>query len=375
MKQNLLPILLIGFVFGMFGDTKAQFPIKLPKINTEKPKADQQSPATASGATKSGGKIEPLSPARPDGTPRFLRDTIEIKIQSDSHYWKVPKQDYYTSWVPIVSFDVFFDNSVRMRYTAEWSNPDGTPWFTEPLDVGTSGAAGTVRITKLFSEQIKTNAVVTTGSYGLKIVNTKNNELGAMDDGAEVLVGGMIGSIKKAVTKKPSRNNHTRYANFDLEDASGIVRCIIWPEDYARESEKIEAENIVIIRGKIDRRSREPNLIVNQLMTLDDAEKQFTKHLTIKFTRGLHSDNDVLRTREVLGRFPGKTPVFVLVDSIDKENPDARLRYSLMPPQELRIVPSNELQEALAAVIGRENFLFVAETPKRPTGKPQSVGR
>ncbi len=208
-----------------------------------------------------------------------------------------------------------------------------------------------------------------------RIANTKNSELGAMDDGTEVLVGGMIGSIKKAVTKKPSRNNHTRYANFDLEDASGIVRCIIWPEDYARESEKVEAENIVIIRGKIDRRSREPNLIVNQLMTLEDAEKQFTKHLTIKFTRGLHSDNDVLRTREVIGRFPGKVPVFVLVDSIDPENPDARLRYSLMPPQELRISPSNELQEALTAVIGRENFTFVAEAKKKPTGKAQSIGR
>ena len=208
-----------------------------------------------------------------------------------------------------------------------------------------------------------------------RIVNAKNSELGTMEDGTEVLVGGMIGSIKKAVTKKPSRNNHTRYANFDLEDSSGIVRCIIWPEDYARESEKVVQENIVIIRGKIDRRSREPNLIVNQLMTLDDAEKLFTKHITIKFTRGLHSDNDVLRTREVLGRYPGKVAVFLLVDSVDPENPNGRLRYSLMPPQELRITPSNELQEALTAVIGRENFTFVAEAKKKPTGKAQSTGR
>lgn len=176
MKKNLLVILLVVIVFGLSGDTLAQFPIKLPKINTEKPKTEQQSATTASGAAKSGGKVEPLLPIRPDSTPRFLRDTIEIKIQSDSHYWKAPNQDYYTSWVPIVSFDVFFDNSVRMRYNAEWSNPDGTPWFTEPLEVGTSGAASTVRITTRYSDQIKTNAVVTTGNYGLKIVNTKNNE-------------------------------------------------------------------------------------------------------------------------------------------------------------------------------------------------------
>jgi len=176
MKKSLGVITLIIIVFGVSVEAGAQFPIKLPKISTEKPKGDPKPSITANAPAKAGGKVEPLSPVRADSTPRFLRDTIEIKIQSDSHYWKVPKQDYYTSWVPIVSFDVFFDNSVRMRYNAEWSNSDGTPWFTEPLDVGTGGAAGTVRVTKLFSEQIKTNAAVTTGTYGLKIVNTKNNE-------------------------------------------------------------------------------------------------------------------------------------------------------------------------------------------------------
>lgn len=176
MKLSFLVILLIDVVFGMLVETSAQFPIKLPKVSVEKPKSDEKSAPPENVTARSGGKIEQLWPVRPNSTPRFLRDTIEIKIQSDSHYWKFPKQDYYTSWVPIVSFDLFFDNSVRMRYTAEWSNPDGTPWFTEPLDVGTSGAAGTVRITKLFSERIKTNAVVATGSYGLKIVNTKINE-------------------------------------------------------------------------------------------------------------------------------------------------------------------------------------------------------
>ncbi len=59
-----------------------------------------------------------------------------------------------------------------------------------------------------------------------------NAQLADSEDGDEVMLGGMVGAIKKAQTKKPSRNGHTRYVNFDFEDETGIVRCIMWPEDY-----------------------------------------------------------------------------------------------------------------------------------------------
>src|SRR5207247_2457794 len=53
-------------------------------------------------------------------------------------------------------------------------------------------------------------------------------DLATLNDKAEVRLGGMISSIKRTSTKKPSRNGHTRYANFDFEDVKGSVRCIMW---------------------------------------------------------------------------------------------------------------------------------------------------
>jgi len=229
---------------------------------------------------------------------------------------------------------------------------------------------------EVFGFYLTSHPLTQVGDRLERLVNTKNKELGTMDDGTDVIIGGMISSIKPASTKKPSRNGHTKYANFDFEDSSGIVRCIIWPEDYARDGEKVKKDTIAIIKGRVDRRGREPNVIVNQLLTLEDAEKQFTRHLAIKFRRGVHSDHDVARTREILGKYPGKTSVVVFAESVDSENPNGKLLYTMMPPSELKVSCNNELQEALTAVLGRDNFKFQAEVQKKKAaGVAHSTGR
>src|SRR5690606_31857827 len=99
---------------------------------------------------------------------------------------------------------------------------------------------------------------------------------------------------------------HSKYVNFDLEDPHGVVRCIMWPDDYAREGELVEAEAIVLVKGRIDARGREPNIIVNKIYTLDTAEKEFTRQIMLKLRRGYHGEDDLQRVRRVLGEHPGK---------------------------------------------------------------------
>ncbi len=198
-------------------------------------------------------------------------------------------------------------------------------------------------------------------------------QLADSEEGDEVMLGGMVGAIKKAQTKKPSRNGHTRYVNFDFEDETGIVRCIMWPEEFSRQGELIVPEAILYLRGKVDRRGREPNVVVNKLMTLDDADKEFTKQLAIRFQRGLHAESELVRVREILDRYPGETDVMVVVDSADPKTPETRLRYQLSPPQRLRVSCSANLRRDLAAVLGDENLSFVP-TAARKNGNGHSKG-
>ncbi len=79
------------------------------------------------------------------------------------------------------------------------------------------------------------------------------SELVNLDDRAEVSLAGMVSSIKKAQTKKPSRNGNTKYVNFDFEDPHGMVRCILWPEEFARMGHLVEQDAICYIKGRVDR--------------------------------------------------------------------------------------------------------------------------
>ncbi|MCA9061720.1 MAG: DNA polymerase III subunit alpha [Planctomycetaceae bacterium] len=214
-------------------------------------------------------------------------------------------------------------------------------------------------------------------------VNT-NSELAEMDDGANVLLGGMISSIKLAMSKKPSRNGNSRYANFDLDDPTGIVRCIAWPDDYSRYEEVIKTENVVFVAGRVDRRGREPNVIVNRIFTLDQADKEFTAQVAIKFERGLHTNNDVERVRGILQRFPGATDVILIVDSfLDEATADAsarnadpgeekaapalgnRLRYILTAGSECKVSVGPEFLQELTNAIGETHYDLKAAKQRR----------
>jgi DNA polymerase-3 subunit alpha len=207
-----------------------------------------------------------------------------------------------------------------------------------------------------------------------KYATNSVKDLVELEDGTEVVLGGMVSSIKRATTKKPSRNGHTKYVNFDFEDPSGIVRCIMWPEEFARLGEKVQAEAIRFLRGKVDKRNREPNVIVDAMWTMEEVEKEFTRQIAIKFQRGLHDSRVVNRVRDILQNHPGRSEVMVVVDTADDSRPSCRLRFTSEKPLKMTVSCTKELKTELMDVLGPGHLDFIAE-PKRRNGSSQSVGR
>ena len=116
---------------------------------------------------------------------------------------------------------------------------------------------------------------------------------------------------------------------------------------------------IGFIQGKVNCRGREPSIVVSNLLTLEEAEREFTRQLAIKFRHGVHSRDDMDRTREVLGRHPGRVEVVVIVETSNRDNDDdGPVRYVMTTPSDLRVTCSRELQEELATVLGHGDFEF-----------------
>ena len=196
-------------------------------------------------------------------------------------------------------------------------------------------------------------------------------QLAEMNDGEQVILGGMVSSIKKAQTKKPSRNGHSKYVNFDFEDPSGVVRCIMWPEEFSRLGEKVEPEQIRFLRGKIDKRSREPNVIVDAIWTLEEVEKEFTRQVWVKFQKGLHDLATLQRVRDIIQKHPGKAEIVLLVDTAEG---DSRQRYIAAKPLEQKISVNRDLRRELTETLGEGHVKFIADLKRKPASSG-GVGR
>ncbi len=175
MNKNYFLLWVLIFVATFSLQTvSAQFPIKIPKIpKAERPQEEE--PKNERSEVSPNIQTSRLERPVPTNKPMLLLETVEIKPYSQDTYWKFPKQRDYTSWVPQIRFSTFYDGSSKLRYVAEWTNPDGSPWFSEALRyIDPYQSAGLS--SEHSDELMNTKAVTTVGSYGVKVTDTKTGE-------------------------------------------------------------------------------------------------------------------------------------------------------------------------------------------------------
>lgn len=182
---------LIAFMFALIcivasnhREISAQFPIKIPKINVEKPRTETKqsdtpaAPSTNPTSSPVGNRAQ-YGFIRTDARPLLVKDSVYIQAETHDEYWKMPGQKY-SSWVPKVKFNVFYDWVATLPYVAEYYNPDGSLWFSEPLDGNRPSADDTVPFGSNRDNTYKmrdTKSSIATGLYGIKITNKTTGEI------------------------------------------------------------------------------------------------------------------------------------------------------------------------------------------------------
>lgn len=136
----------------------------------------------------------------------------------------------------------------------------------------------------------------------------RTSSLQSVKDKQEITLGGMVSSIKLAHTRKARPGStHTKYANFDLEDVDGGIRCIMWPEDYAKMGEQLRPDGVYIVAGRIDRRGGddEANMIVNELIPIEEVETRYARGVVVRVDEQLHGEEKLKTLVEVVRGYPG----------------------------------------------------------------------
>ncbi len=195
-----------------------------------------------------------------------------------------------------------------------------------------------------------------------------SSQLAGLEARTEVLVGGMLAAIKFSHTKNPRPgSSHTKYAMWDLEDFDGLVRCILWPEQFAEFGQMVQADAILAMRATIDRRpgSEDVNLIVQELISLEELSARYTSGVVIRVLEDAHGADALAALREIVRGYPGGKPL--------------RLRLELSAGGSVTldcaksgVAIDPELRRRVDDLLGPGNFRLIGAAP-RPAPPPHAA--
>ena len=138
-------------------------------------------------------------------------------------------------------------------------------------------------------------------------------QLRELQEKHEVFLGGMLTQIRLMDTKKARGSGGTRYVRCRIEDFTGSVECVMWPDDYARFKELIAEDSMCFVSGAVERNRDEPGLQLTRIYTIEQGQRERTTGLVLLLTLQLHGPELLDEVAKVLRRSPGTCPVFVYV--------------------------------------------------------------
>lgn len=146
-----------------------------------------------------------------------------------------------------------------------------------------------------------------------KISDIVSEDSGTYRDNDRVLILGLIGSVKKKVTK-----NDTTMAFLNFEDTYGSIEVIVFPKTLMEKPAMFFEGNIVLIHGRVSVREDEDTKIVceavescpseSSLPPPQKPEKKKAKGLFLRFDT--ESSPQVECCRKLLAIFDGNTPLY-----------------------------------------------------------------
>jgi len=136
--------------------------------------------------------------------------------------------------------------------------------------------------------------------------------LATLGDGDVVTVGGIIGAVNRRFTKKGDP-----YALLRLEDLVGGVQVVAFPSVFEKVTDLLVPDRIVLVRGRVDLRGRELQLVAMEIGALDDSEEPAPRGEPIVLDVPAEQCTDGLATalKEVLAGHPGRLAVHLRLSS------------------------------------------------------------
>jgi DNA polymerase III subunit alpha len=180
--------------------------------------------------------------------------------------------------------------------------------------------------------------------YGTATTET----LDSIPDGKEVTICGIIAGMKQKVTKKGDK-----MAILNLEDLTGTVETIVFPDLYASSTHLLLTDTPLIVVGQIDKSEQGNKIKALRIHLLSDVKKRGTTRMDIKLSATGLTQDDLLKVKDILLRYKGNIPVYLRL-----QNP-TRKDSLVSVGRDIRVNPSDQLTNEIESVLGAGTVLLV----------------
>ena len=186
-------------------------------------------------------------------------------------------------------------------------------------------------------------------------------------DKEEVSLCGIVAGIKELTTKKGER-----MAFVTLEDLSGFIELVIFPEAYLASSDLLKGEEPLLVRGIVDAGEEVPDdgdaapagngragatnrgskLLVNEVLSLKDVRERLTRRVHIRLTTPGLDDRQLRSLREIVERHRGDCESIIHLVIPNRSETIVRL------PDSLRVQACDELMDDAEKLFGYNVVTF-----------------
>ncbi|MDO4573975.1 MAG: DNA polymerase III subunit alpha [Planctomycetia bacterium] len=220
----------------------------------------------------------------------------------------------------------------------------------------------------------------------------------AAEDGAAVVLGGMITSLAWKTTR-----HGDAFASFEMEDQQGTLRATIWPDTAAEYRSLIESGNIVACVGRVEKQkfqnatpsknedavddeeemmledddagasiavesttettSESANFIIEKVISMESLKNDYNDGIALRIQEGKHTPETLKTLREILRSSPGSERVEMILYL-----PEHRVRMR----SEMTVRTSPDLVGRVRDLLGTENVHVLTQKlqPKPREEKP-----
>jgi len=187
--------------------------------------------------------------------------------------------------------------------------------------------------------------------YGKQLNRLVSHSIDQLDDeldfNTEIKVAGIISSIKQLRTKKDER-----MATLMLEDLSGRIEVVVFPDSYQKNFEYLREDQLVWIKGKFLGEGENRRIHLLQIMPLDEAFQKQAKRVLLRiFLPGIE-ETVFDELKSILVKHSGQCPVF-----FELEAPHS-YRMVCQSREVQGVIPSEDLVKDIENLLGEKSVLI-----------------